>query len=90
MTLHDRMKKNEFGNAFVDSPSLACKIWTLKNDWEALLICNPDHRNAKQVFNEMILCRKTNTKQEDDALSKQPKFLRELYGRWKTKQEMEK
>ena len=62
MTLHDRIKKNEFGNAFVDSPSLACKIWALKNDWEALLICNPDHRNAKQVFNEMILWRKTQSK----------------------------
>ena len=24
------MKKNEFGYAFVDSPSLACKIWALE------------------------------------------------------------
>ena len=31
-----------------------------------------------------------NTKQEDDGLSKQTKVLRELYGHWKTKQEMRK
>ena len=55
MTLHGRMKKNEFGYGFVHSLSLACKIWALKCDWEALLICNLDHRNAKQDFNVMIL-----------------------------------
>ena len=33
MTLH----------TFVDSPSLGCKIWALENDWEVLLIWNPDH-----------------------------------------------
>ena len=32
----------------------------------------------------------SNTKQEDDALSMQTKVLRELYGHWKTKQEMRK
>ena len=42
MNLHNRMKKNEFGYAFVDSPSLACKTWALESDWEALLICNLD------------------------------------------------
>ena len=42
MNLHDRMKKNEFGYAFVDSPSLACNTQALESDWEALLICNPD------------------------------------------------
>ena len=31
-----------------------------------------------------------NTKEEDDVLSKQAEFLCELYGRWKTKQEMGK
>ena len=31
-----------------------------------------------------------NTKEEDDALSKQAEFLCDLYGRWKTKQEMGK
>ena len=51
---NDRRKKNEFGYALVGSPSLACKMWALENDWGALLICNPDHRNAKQVFNAMI------------------------------------
>ena len=49
------MKKNGFGYAFVGSPNLASKIWALENVWEALLICNLDHRNAKQVFNAMIL-----------------------------------
>ena len=43
MTLHDRMKKNEFGYGFANSPSLACKIWALANDREALLIHDPDH-----------------------------------------------
>ena len=89
MTLHDRMKKNESGYAFVDSPSLACKIWVLENDWEALLICNPDHRNAKQVFNAVILWRKTQSKKMMRYLNKQ-KLLRELHGRWKTKQEIGK
>ena len=71
MTLYGRMKKNEYGYTFVDSPSLACKIWTLQNDWEGLLICNPDHRNAKQVFNAMILRRKTQRKKMMPYLNKQ-------------------
>ena len=54
MALQDTMKKNKFGYAFVDSVSLSCKIWALWNDWEALLIHNPDHKDAKQVLNEMI------------------------------------
>ena len=32
MTLHDRMKKNDFGYAITNSPRLACKIWALAND----------------------------------------------------------
>ena len=32
MTLHDRIKKNEFGYAVADSARLACKIWALAND----------------------------------------------------------
>ena len=71
MTLHDRMKKNEFGYAFVNSSSLACKIWALENDWEALLVCNSDHRNSKQVFNAMILWRKTQRKKMMCYLNKQ-------------------
>ena len=69
MTLHDRMKKNECGYGFVDSTSLACKIWALESDWETLLICNPDHRNSKQVFkcNDIIA---QNTKHKHDVLSK--------------------
>ena len=59
MTLHDRMKKNKFAYGFVDSTSLACKIWALESDWQTLLIYNPDHRNAKQVFIAIILLRKT-------------------------------
>ena len=31
MTLHDGMKKNEFGYAFANSSS---KMWALVNDWE--------------------------------------------------------
>ena len=73
MALHDRMKKNEFGYALANSSSLTCKIWALANDWEALPIHDRDHRNAKQVLNGMILWQK-NTKQEDDALSKQAKL----------------
>ena len=46
MTLHYRIKKNEFGYAFVNSSILTHKIWALANDWEALLIHNPDHQNA--------------------------------------------
>ena len=59
MTLHDRMKKNEFGYVFANSASLACKIWALVNDWEASLIHNPDHQNAKQVLNAVTLFHKT-------------------------------
>ena len=87
MTLHDRMRKNEFVYAFANSSSLACKIWGLENDWEALLTHNPDHRNAKPALNDIMA---KNTKQEDDALSKQTKLLRESYGLWETKKEMEK
>ena len=64
------MKKNEFGYVFVDSASLASKIWTLENDWEALLICNPDHRTAKQFFNALILWRKTQSKKMMHYLNK--------------------
>ena len=32
MTLHDIMKKNDFGYVFASSFSLACKIWALVND----------------------------------------------------------
>ena len=53
----------------------------------ALLIHDPDHQNAKQVLSVLIWHK---TKQEDDALSKQAKLLRELYGPWKTKQEIGK
>ena len=55
MTLHGAVKRNEFGHTFIDSSSLAYKIWILENDWEDLFTCNPDHQNAKQVFNAMIL-----------------------------------
>ena len=71
MTLRERMRKNEFGYAFVDSPSLASKFWALENDWEALLICNSDHRNVKQVFNTMLLWRKTQSKKMMRYLNKQ-------------------
>ena len=87
MTLHDRMTKNEFVYAFANSSSLACKIWGLKNDWEALLTHNPDYRNAKPALNDIMA---KNTKQEDDPLSKQTKLLRESYGLWETKKEMGK
>ena len=73
ITLQGRMKKNEFGYTFVDSPSLACKIWALENDWEVLLICDPDHRNKRQVFNAMILWRKTQSKKVMRHLNK-PNF----------------
>ena len=55
MTLHGRMKKNEFGYAVTDSCRLVCKIRVLANDWEDLLISDPDHRNAKHVVSAMIL-----------------------------------
>ena len=70
-TLHDRRKKNEVGDPFVDSPSLACKIWSLENNWEALLICNLEHWNAKQVFNTMTLWYKTQSKKMRHSLNKQ-------------------
>ena len=54
MALQDTMKKSEFGYASVDSFSLSCKIWALEKDWKDLIICNPDHKYAKQVLNAMI------------------------------------
>ena len=45
MTLHERMKKNKFG---YPSSNLVWKIWGLANDWEALIIHNPDHQNANK------------------------------------------
>ena len=61
MTLH----------TFVDSPSLVCKIWALENDWEALLIWNPDNRHAKKVFNAMILWCKAQSNKMMRCLNKQ-------------------
>ena len=71
MTLHNRMKKNEFGYAVADSARLATKIWALRNDLEALLICDPYHRNAEQVFNAIILWRETQNKMMMRYLNKQ-------------------
>ena len=62
MNLHDITKKNEFGYAVANSSNLACKISALATDWEALIIYDPDHRNAKQVLNAMILWHKTQNK----------------------------
>ena len=62
MTLHGRMKKNEFGYAFANSSNFACKILTLENNWEAVLINNPDHQNAKQILNAIILWHKIKNK----------------------------
>ena len=84
MTFHDRMKKNELGYAFANSSSLFCKIWALANDWEALLIHDPDHRSKKQVRNAPILWHKTQNKKITRFLKKQN------FGHWKTKQEMGK
>ena len=71
ITLHDRTKKNEFGYAFANSSSLGSKIWPLANDWKALLIHDPDNRNAKQVLNAMILWHKTQNKKMMRHLNKQ-------------------
>ena len=60
-TLNDRMTKNEFGYVLTNSSILACKTWALAIDWESLLIYDLDHRNAKKVFNNMILWVSTHT-----------------------------
>ena len=81
MTLHDRMRKDELGYEFVDFHNLAWKLWALESDLGG--------GGAMQSFqcNDIMAY---NTKEEDDVLSKQAEFLCELYGRWKTKQEMGK
>ena len=71
MNLHDRKKKNEFRYAVAVSHSLACKIWTFANDWEALLTRDPDHRNVKQVLKAVILWRETQNKKMMRYLNKQ-------------------
>ena len=71
MILYDRMKKNEFGYAVTDSPRLSCKILALENDWEASLIRDPDHQNAKQTLNEMVLWCKTQSKKMMRYVNKQ-------------------
>ena len=43
----------------------------MKNDWEPLLIWNPDYRNAKQVFNAIILWHKPRSKKMMRYLNKQ-------------------
>ena len=50
MTLHDSMTVNEHEYAITKSKNLACKIWTLANDWEALLFRDACYRNPKQVL----------------------------------------
>ena len=45
----------QFRYAVADSKTLTCKIWRLANNWEALLIRDPDHQNKKQVINAMML-----------------------------------
>ena len=72
--IHDftwQNQKEEFGYGFVNSFSLACKIKGLENEWEDELVCNLDHRNAKQVFNAIILWRKTQSKKMMCYLNKQ-------------------
>ena len=76
MVLHDRIKKNEFGYAFANSSSLDCKIWTLANDWEAVLINDPDHQNAKRALNAMILWHKTQNKKMMRLILSAFEFLR--------------
>ena len=52
MTPHDKMKKNEFEYTFANSSRFTCKIWALANDWENLLINDPDHRNKSKFSME--------------------------------------
>ena len=71
MTLHDRMKKNEFGYAIGNSSILPCKTWALANNWETLLSRNPILRNAKQVLNAVMFWHKTQTKKVVRYLNEQ-------------------
>ena len=62
ITLHDRMRR--MGLVCIH---WFCQSWETENDWEALLIYNPDHRNA----NAIILWRKTQSKKMMHYLNKQ-------------------
>ena len=70
MTLHDSMTVNEHGYAITKSKNLACKIWALANDWEALLFRDACYRNPKQVLLAMNIYRMTRSKQIINYLTK--------------------
>ena len=70
MTLHDFMTVNEHGYAITKSKNLACKIWALANDWEALLFRDACYRNPKQVLLTMNIYRIRRSKQIINYLTK--------------------
>ena len=53
------MSLNEHGYATTKSKNLATKIWSLANDWEALLLRDANFRNPKQILMGMNIYRLT-------------------------------
>ena len=57
LTFNDSIKLSEQGYAITSSSNLGCKIWSLANEWEALLLRRAGYRNPKQVLMGMTVYR---------------------------------
>ena len=70
MTLYDVLKISEYGYPITKSKIIGTKIWSLANDWEALIFRNSNFRNPKQVLMGMNIYGLTRSKQLINYLNK--------------------
>ena len=55
LSLFDTITLNGEGYAITNSKKLSCKICSLANQWEGLLLKSPDYRNPMQVLLGMAI-----------------------------------
>ena len=70
MTLYDVLKVNEHGYAITNSKNIGTKIWSMANDWEALILRGSHYRNPKQVLMGINIYGLTRSKQLINYLNK--------------------
>ena len=63
LSLFDTITLNGEGYAITNSKKLSCKIWSLANQWEGLLLKSPDYRNPMQVLLGMTIYRLSQSKE---------------------------
>ena len=70
LSLFDTITLNGEGYAITNSKKLSCKIWSLANQWEGLLLKSPDYRNPMQVLLGMTIYRLSQSKEIIQYLNK--------------------